>query len=58
MNVELKDFEENCMLKKSENVNVNRRQEIERMMIECDLVLSDCYASMVPQFHSLQKHIN
>ncbi len=28
------------------------------MMSECDLVLSDCYASIVPQFHAMQGYIN
>ncbi len=36
----------------------NRRREMEKIMSECDLVLSDCYASIVPQFHTLQEYIN
>lgn len=31
---------------------------MERMMAECDLLLSDCYSTLSKQFYSLHGYIN
>lgn len=37
---------------------LGERRGMERMMVECDLLLSDCYSTMSKQFYSLHGYIN